>query len=50
MNKAEIFYKRDPENLLDLKIKVIVVLRISEFWFTSYLEGPKEVLSKFNCQ
>ena len=31
MNKAGIFYKRDAENLLDLKIKVIVVLRISEF-------------------
>ena len=30
MNKAGIFYKHDPEDLLDFKIKVVVVLRISE--------------------
>ena len=50
MNKAGIFYKHDPEDLLDFKIKVIVVLRISELWFTSYLERPKKVLPKFHCQ
>lgn len=50
MNKTGIFYESRPENLFEFKIKVIVVLRLSEFWYTSYLELPKEVLPKFHCQ
>ena len=50
MNKTGIFYESGPENLFEFKIKVIVVLRLSESWYTSYLELPKEVLPKFHCQ
>ena len=33
MNKTGLFYESGPENLFEFKLKVIVVLRLSEFCF-----------------
>ena len=37
MTKAEIFDKRESENISGFKIKYIAALRIPEFRFASYL-------------